>query len=67
MNTSLATFTTLSKFNKETLKNPWDPIISNSAKGSFPTFNVIVIDRNGNMESLQLQNQNTLKESYKMN
>ena len=66
VNTSLATFTILSKFNKETLKNPWDPIISNSAKGTFPTFNIIVIDRNGNLESLQLQNQNTLKESYKM-
>ena len=30
VNTSIATFTILSKFNKETLKNPWDPIISNS-------------------------------------
>ena len=66
VNTSLAGFTILSMFNKETLKNPWDPIISNSVKGSFPTSNVIVIDRNGNLESLQLQNQNILKESYKM-
>ena len=59
--TSLAAFTFLSMFNKEVLKNPWDTTIPNSAKASFPTFNVIVIDRTGNLESLQLQNQSWLK------
>ena len=64
--TSLAAFTFLSMFNKEVLKNPWDTTIPNSAKVSFPTFNVIVIGLNGNLESLQLQNQSSLKKSYKM-
>ena len=66
VSTSLATFIFLSMFNKELLKNPWDTTIPNSAKASFPTFNVIVIDRTGNLESLQLQNQSTLNRSYKM-
>ena len=66
VSTSLAAFVILPMFNKDILKTSWDSTIPNSAETSFPTFNVIVIDRHGNLESLQLQNQSTLKESYKM-
>ena len=53
------------KSNKQEVKSPWNTI-PNSSNASFPTFNFIVIDSLGNLESLQLQNENTFKLNYKM-
>ena len=49
------------------VNKPWDAIQSQDPKDKpFPTFNFIIMDQEGNLESFMLVNQRTLKLNYKL-
>ena len=64
---SSLSFYLLNERRNQQIYKPWDTVQNQDIKEqSFPTFNFIVMDQEGNLESLRWINQKTLKLNYKL-